>query len=577
MKVNHHQYINSIKIGFKFILAFLVWFPLLSVAQVEEMDTDEEVMVIAPFNPSISKAQKLNFQPQADTNRAQKLKIDYLTTPQLFETNYSLEKLTAAKFVDRKNPKYAQNFAKAGYGLYNSIYGELFVNSEMSKTSQVGVHVRHYSTNGGIDKFAYSGSSLTTAKVWTKSVRRKQTTSLSVDYKRNQIHQYGFRLEDYPILSFPSSSAEALKNDINQVFSHIGFNGDILGNFDTKFRDWKIQLGYKYFWDIFKTSEHLIDIDAYYEHPVDWINVDQQHIGVAFNTQTYSTKFNFSGLTPSIDSSESYFHGLYDIAPYYQIKHENLTLELGAKLSMGLDSNTNVRIAPRIKLEVGLLGDQLLLYAHVNGGIYNNSVFGLSTENNFISPVIPLMYTENKYQVKVGLKGHYLSFLDYHAFVETSAFENMPMYVTDVTSPYNNTFTVIYDGGQQLGAGMEFLFKTERWNVELMGKYQSFTMDTATRAWQKPSFTYKLKVGYYVLENLKVTGLLLGQSKMYNLYQGEKTVEPWMDFSLMADYHLSKDLGFFLKVTNIFSDQYHIWYEYPVQSIGFMGGIHFAF
>lgn len=577
MKIQNRKYNSSFKIGFKFFLAALFLSPLFTSAQVEEMNTDEEVMVIAPFNPSISKAQKLNFKPHADTNRAQKLKIDYLTAPQLFETNYSLEKLTAAKFVDRKNPKYAQNFAKAGYGLYNSIYGELFVNSQMSKTSQVGVHVRHYSTNGGLDDYAYSGSSLTTAKVWTKSVRRKQTTNLSIDYKRNQIHQYGFQLDDYPILTYPSTDPNGTKDQINQVFSHIGFNADILGNFDTKFRDWKVQLGYKYFWDIFKTAEHLIDIDAYYEHAVDWIDVDQQHIGIAFNTQTYNTKFSFSGLTPSIDSSESYFHGLYDIAPYYQIKQENLSLELGAKLSMGLDSNTNVRVAPRIKLEVGLLGDQLLLYAHVNGGIYNNSVFELSKENNFISPVIPLMYTEHKYDVKVGLKGHYLSFLDYHAYIETAAFENLPMYVTDFSAPYNNTFTVIYDGGQQLGAGMEANFKTERWNVELMGKYQSFTMDTATRAWQKPSFVYKLKVGYYVLENLKVTGLLLGQSKMYNLYQGEKTVEPWMDFSLMADYHLNKDLGFFLKVTNIFSDQYHVWYGYPVQSIGFMGGVHFAF
>ena len=122
----------------------------------------------------------------------------------------------------------------------------------MTKTSQVGVHVRHYSTNGGIDDFAYSGSSLTTAKVWTKNVRRKQTTNLSIDYKRNQIHQYGFRIEDYPLEL--ANTNNDFKDDISQTFSHIGFDMDILGNFDTKFRDWKVQLGYKYFWDRFTTS-----------------------------------------------------------------------------------------------------------------------------------------------------------------------------------------------------------------------------------------------------------------------------------------------------------------------------------
>jgi len=228
-------------------------------------------------------------------------------------------------------------------------------------------------------------------------------------------------------------------------------------------------------------------------------------------------------------------------------------------------------------LDVGLMGDDLKLYLHAGGGYNNNSIYGLSTENNFITPVVPLQYSQNVYDVKLGLKGHYLSFLDYHLFAETASFKDMPMFVTDTTAQFDNSFTVIYDGGQKIGAGLEVAFNTERWNVELMGKYQSFAMDTAAQAWQKPNLIYKLKVGYYVLENLKVTGLLLGQGKMYNWYQGEKTVEPWMDFSLMADYHLNKNLGFFVKATNIFSDQYMVWYGYPVQSIGFMGGLHFAF
>ena len=102
-------------------------------------------------------------------------------------------------------------------------------------------------------------------------------------------------------------------------------------------------------------------------------------------------------------------------------------------------------------------------------------------------------------------------------------------------------------------------------------------MDTATRAWQKPELTYQLKLSYHVLENMKVTGLLLGQSKMYALYQGEKTVDAWMDFNLMIDYHLSKNLGVYLNFNNIFSNEYQLWYGYPVQGFGVMGGVHFAF
>jgi hypothetical protein len=544
-------------------------------AQVEELKTDEEVMVIAPFNPSISKASKINFSPKLDTNRADRLNIDYLTQPKLFETNYSVEKLTAAKFIDSRTPKYAQNYVRGGYGLYNTAYGELFINNQLSKESQMGVHVRHFSTNGGLDDYGWSANALTSAKVWTKHVQRKQTTHLAALYKRNQVHRYGFLLEDYP--TELATTNNEFKEDIMQTYSHAGFDMKMLGTYDTRFRNWEFDFHYKYFWDRYKTQEHLFDYSAYYNHPVDWIDAESQHIGLEYGTQTYITNLNFNGLNPAIDSSSSYFHGVYDLAPYYKVNWESFSLELGAKLSMGLDSNTRVAVAPRIKLDVGLMGDDLKLYLHAGGGYNNNSIYGLSTENNFITPVVPLQYSQNVYDVKLGLKGHYLSYIDYHLFAETASFKDMPMFITDTTAQFDNSFTVIYDGGQKIGAGLEVAFNTERWNVELMGKYQSFTMDTASQAWQKPNLIYKLKVGYYVLENLKVTGLLLGQGKMYNWYQGEKTVEPWMDFSLMADYHLNKNLGFFVKATNIFSDQYMVWYGYPVQSIGFMGGLHFAF
>lgn len=570
MKSSNYKYISFLKKHFKIQILILILIPYMGFSQVEEMKTDENVMVIAPFNPSISKAKKIDISPVTDTNKTRKLSIDYLTSSKLFETNYSLEKLTAAKFVDKKSPKYSQNFLKGGYGLYNTLYGELFINNQINKTSQIGIHASHISSTGNIDNFAESGKSLSTAKIWSKYIRRNQTTKLALDYKRNSIQYYGFKPAEYPLEEFS-------KEDLNQVYSHIGFDLDMQGTFDTKYRDWQLKMGYKYFWDRFSTNEHLIDVNAYYEYPVEWIEADFQHIGVAFNTQTYNSNISYTGLNPTIDSSNSYFHGAYDISPYYYIGFETVSLEIGAKLSMGIDSNSKVAVAPRVKLEVGLMGDLLNFYIHADGGFYNNSIASLAEANNFISPIIPLKFTQNQYLIKGGLKGRYSSYLDYNVFVETASIKNMPMFITDTTARFDNSFTVIYDGGQYLGAGANFLFKTERWNVELMGKYQSFNMDTATRAWQKPTMLYKFKVGYYVLENLKVSALLMGQGKMYNLYQGEQAMDPWMDLSLMADYHLTKNLGFFLNVTNIFSDEYRIWYNYPTQSIGFMGGLHFSF
>jgi len=563
------------KHSLKYLIVIIFVLPLISEAQVEELQNSEEVMVIAPFSPSIAKANKLNFSPAMDTNTAHKLKIDYLTQPKLFATNFSLEKLTAAKFIDKRSTKYAQNFVKAGFGMYMTPYAELVINNKLSNESVIGVHIRHLSTDGDIQDMAFSGHSLSSAEVWTKHIKRKQTTKIALDYRRNQIHYYGFFPEDYPLDL--AATTNNFKEDINQVYSHVGLNVDVLGTFDTRQRDWAVKLGYQYFWDHYNSQEHLVDINAHMERAVAWLDAKNQYAGIEFATQTYYSTQNFSGQFPAVDSTSGYFHGLYDLTPYYYVAYGGVQVQIGAKVSMGLDTNTRVAVAPMVKLEVGLLENQLNLYAKVDGGFENNSIASLVKENYFVSPLVHLKYSRTKYRVRAGFKGHVFSYLDYHIYAETAAFEDMPMFVTDTTARFDNSFAVIYDGGQKLGAGAELLFKTDRWDVNLYAHYNSFTMDTATRAWQKPEFSYQLKVSYEVLENLKVTGLLLGQSKMYALYQVEKTVDAWMDFNLMLDYHLSKNLGVFLNINNIFSNEYQLWYGYPVQGFGVMGGLHFAF
>jgi hypothetical protein len=567
---------KSILIKFILVVTFLSLFSHKSTAQVDEMKTDEEVMVIAPFNPTISKAKKIDFAPKPDTNITTKLSIEYLNRPKLFETNFSVEKLNAARFIDRRSPKYLQNYVKGGYGFYKTAYGELFVNSKMSKNTLVGIHLRHLSSESDIEDYAYAANSQNSFRIWAKQTQRKSTSLFTLKYKRNRVYRYGFLTKDYP--NQPQSNPDnPFKDDIQQTFSHLGFDFRLSGTYDKRFINRELDFSYTYFWDQFKSNEHLIDINAFYNFPVDWFKLDNENFGVAFNTQTYQTNLSFEGVFPRIDSTSNYFHGLYDISPYYEMSWESIRLELGAKLSMALDSNSQIMIAPRAKLKLDLLDSDLTLYLNVDGGYYNNSLFEFSTNNNFISPVVPIKYSKYNYNVRFGLRGKYRDFLDYNIFVGTLSFKDMPMFITDTASQYDNSFDVRYDGGQKFELGLEVGYNTERWNIELMAKYQSFSMDTVAEAWQKPGFLYKFKAGYYVLENLQVSGLLLGQGKMYNWHFERKTIEPWMDLSIMVDYNITPKLVVFAKTTNIFSDQYMIWYNYPVQSIGFLAGIGFNF
>ena len=559
-----------------FLGILMMVFPVLGQAQEGDLKSNEEVMVIAPFNPTIRKAHRILFLPETDTNKSEKLKINYITGPKIFPSNIPMEEMKAAKFVEKRPPNYSQNFVKLGYGLYATPYAELFFNSKMSKESQVGIYFKHLSTKGEIKEVAYSGNSRSIAEVWTQRIQKKHTTKLNFNFERNLIHYYGFYPEDYPDAT--AIVKDNFKEDIKQVYSKIGIGIDFKGAYDKRYKNWQAKLKYNYFWDHYESTEHILNIGGHFENPVEIIKADKQYVGISIGTQTIYTEQSYSWLYSTTDSSQGYFHGLYHAIPYYTLTNNNFSLKIGVKMEMAADSNAaEFNIAPLIKVDLGIADNDLRIYTLIDGGFYNNSLTSLSGENHFVSPHIPLKYSKSRYRIRAGIKGHYTSFFDFHLYGEMAGFENMPLFITDTLADYDNSYTVIYDGGSRYSVAAELLFKKGPWNVNLNTQYNAYNMDTATRAWHKPAFSSKLKISYYALENLKLTALLIGQSKMYNLYEGEKQVDAWFDMSFKADYHFKRTLAFFLTVSNILSNNYELWYAYPTQSIGVMGGVSLAF
>ncbi|OYT16345.1 MAG: hypothetical protein B7C24_08230 [Bacteroidetes bacterium 4572_77] len=557
------------------ILGYLIVFPFFGFSQSEDLKTNEEVMVIAPFNPTIRKAKRIHFLPQSDSNKAAKLEIDYITDPKIFPTNIPMEDLTAAKFVEDKTPNYSQNFVKLGYGLYSTPYAELFFNSKLSNESQVGVYAKYLATHGDIKEVAYSGNNNSKVKVWTKRIQKKFTTKLNVHYQRNEMQFYGFKPEDYPADLLKDT--DNFKEDMKQIYNKVGVDVDLKGTYKKRYYNWDAQLNYNYYWDHFSSEEQLIDLKGYYESPVKIIKVEKQYFGANIKTQTYYTNQNFKGLFPAIDSSQGLFHGLYEFTPYYRMEHNNFKLKIAYKMQIGADSSDAYFYSvPEIHMNVSLLDDALSIYALLDGGLQNNSLQSLSQENPFMSPVVPIKYSKSKYRIRAGLKGHYTSSFDFNIYGEMADFENMPLYITDTNARFDNTFKVIYDGGRRYATAMELMYNKGDWNVNLNAQYNIYQMDTVAQAWQKPAFTSKLKISYHLLENLKLSALLIGQSKMYNYYKGEQTVNPWFDMSFKANYHWKRTLAFYLTVSNVLSNNYEIWYGYPVQSIGIMGGVSLA-
>ncbi|MCD6179803.1 MAG: hypothetical protein J7K39_07855, partial [Bacteroidales bacterium] len=147
------------------VIGLFLSFEFIAIAQTI---TEEEVTVIAPYSPTISKAQKINNFPTSEENTNTKFKLEYYTNPKLISTIFELEDLKAARYISPKEPKYKQNVVIAGMGLYTTPYAELFLNGKLNRNFTLGLHIKHLSSKASVEDYGYSGFSKSGAEVWTK-------------------------------------------------------------------------------------------------------------------------------------------------------------------------------------------------------------------------------------------------------------------------------------------------------------------------------------------------------------------------------------------------------------------------
>ena len=550
----------------------------ISAVLAQNLTDNEEITVVAPYQPTVEEAFKINFSPRIPDEKLVKPEFDYAPITKSFHYTSEVEPIVAAKIQGESITKLYKNYIRAGVGNYGTPYIEFFANKLRSKNNAFGVHLKQISSAGKIKDYAYPGNSSTLLDLSAKKFFNKHTLSTDVFYKRKGVHYYGYKPADFPEIDLSNK-------DIKQAFQRVGFTSLLESNYtNDKPVNHYIGLGYNYLFDKFKTTEHNLDFNAGINRKMEFFNFSEtEKLGIEGDVNYFLYKD-----TLSISNS-----GIIKIVPYYSLAFDQYFFKIGFNTSIKNNGTTKVHAYPIARAEVKVVENYLITYAGIMGELNQNSYSSLSDENPFIITTPEKRFSNNKLSQYGGVKGRISKYLDYNLSFINSTIEDMALFVNDTNSAIapglNNQFSVIYDKAKYSRIEAEFGFhRTDKLNLMLRGKYNSYFMDEEDEAWHKPKIEISLHADYNIQDKILVRADLFSRSKMYaklyetNITTGDVLVKAeelkaMIDLNLGFEYRYSNVLSGFLNLNNILGQRYYQWYNYPSYRFNLLLGVTYSF
>jgi len=189
--------------------------------------TIEEVEVVRDYRPVLADAVKIRRSPDLNNVRTQQPALRYNVLDKRLNFPSGMGQLTLQDLPSTRPGVMTNNYAKLGIGNFNSILGELYINSGTDENYQTGFYAKHLNQKGDLENQKFSEQRI---GIFGRSILEKITLSGELGYNRYGTAFYGVipGAEDNPIIN---SEVQ------NQRFNDIFFVGELLKNYDPQDTD----------------------------------------------------------------------------------------------------------------------------------------------------------------------------------------------------------------------------------------------------------------------------------------------------------------------------------------------------
>lgn len=566
----------------KYIAAILLVTQIVFAQKKDENIGTEVVNVVKPYTPTISDAFKVKETPSLDDEETQKKEnIKYTIFSFPVASTFAPAKGKAAGVDKSPQEKIFSNYLTLAAGNYGTVNAELFVTENISNTDYFGGSLRHSSSQGGIDGVFLDDKFMNTTLDLTYG-SRTNTMNWNADlgYQHQIYNWYGF----YPGTITPETLAtidEQQTYHTLYVGGRLGLN-NILKESSVKFTR---------FWDAFGSAEN-----RFVAKPSLEFDIVEQKIKADFVLDYISGSFD-----KNMVGNAGLKYGFTNVGfqPSIKIQKDDLTVNAGVGFFYSAaqeQGESKFFIYPQVTGSYRVVGDLMIFYAGLEGGLKQNSYRDFVQENFFVSPTLVVAPTDQKYDIYVGLKGKLANSVSYNirgsyvnednrALFKSNGYEEL---VGFEGYQYGNSFNVVYDKLKTVSFFGELKADFSK-NVAfgINGTFSSYSTDVENEAWNLPalklgaSLDVNITQKWYAGTNVFFVGERKDFAHFASLTQPtfdtEVTLDSFFDLNAHIGYKHSERLTFFLKGNNLANQDYQRWLNYPVQGLQVLGGANYKF
>jgi len=532
-------------------------------AQDKKIDT-VEFNVISKYRPVITDAVKLNNNPAiADTVKpARKAEYNNLLNTQ-YATSYTPDALEAMRMKGEPLDKLYHSYLNAGFGNYNTLYGEYFFNCLRSRDYDYGIHLNHLSSDATIKNYGYAAYGYNDVNLYGDAYLKHHILYAQADYDNHIVHDYGYNIQENSITN------NTTRENYNYFGGAIGYKSNLKDSTGIS-HDIKVT-GYN-FSDVFKAKENNLGADMHF-----FTFYDKQRIDIIAFAKYYS----------DVTRKDTMHTWNMMFNPYFSAAGKHWDARLGAKIFYDASS---FYYYPDFTARYRIAGDAALIYAGIDGKHDVNSYKTLSDENPFMIDTARLHPTNTVYHFFVGFAGTIASNLSFDINGSQSEIDNMALFATDTLETLRNRFSVIYDNVRVINGHGELTYiMKDNLKLTLMGDYNIYTPSQQAYVWYHPNLQIGL-TGQYIYKNCTFKATFLYIGTQYGPIPAVGIPAPgtspvWLaqkiagypDLNLGFDYHYNRLLTAFLNINNIANVTKERWLNYPTQGFNAMLGIRLAF
>ncbi len=560
------------------ILFFLI--PVCSLAQQKEGTLgDEQINVVKPYQPILSDAIKITDAPQKDTSLMAPPELKYRVEEKKFETKYNITPIKPVRIKDENIKELYRGFVKGGYGNYSTAYGELFYNALRSKDFNAGIHLRHLSSSGKINKFGFPGNSENEVTLFADKFLESAVLSGKIGYDRDVVHYYGY--SDPPEIYSKRST-------LHRMGSFDGsFSIGSIHNDKSKL-EYNAEISFYNFTDNLDQTESDFNIGGFAGKHLS--NDHYFQLGILLNPAKSKWPATYcppGSACPDVNLPDEVLNRtIFRMRPRYEFSKNNIQVSAGGNIAIeSAYDETKWHLYPVLEAKYPLIKDDLSVFGILDGDLKKNSLRELNKENPFLIPLslsnaTVLLNTSNKINVRGGVEIKPDRELMLIASAGVSRFKGDVFYINSVNTTGITTYTPAYFNNTELNIHAELQYKhLDKIGIRIKSDYYSYSISDDQQPWFRPSVVISIGGNYNIGNKIFVNAdVYFTGSRTALSIDGKGTeLKSYADFNLGIEYRYSKILSFFVQGNNLSGNRYFHWYRYPSYRINAMAGASLSF